>query len=160
MTLAAQPSRLTLYLKLTRMDKPIGSLLLLWPTLWGLWFAGAGRPDWRIVLIFVLGTILMRSAGCVINDYADRDFDGHVERTQHRPMAAGLVSGKEALWLATILALLAFLLVLPLNPLTRWMSIPAVLVAASYPFTKRFLAIPQAYLALPSALAFRWRMRR
>lgn len=148
MTLAAKPSRLTLYLKLTRMDKPIGSLLLLWPTLWGLWFAGAGHPDWRVVAIFVLGTILMRSAGCVINDYADRDFDGHVERTQNRPMAAGLVSPKEALWLATILALLAFLLVLPLNPLTRWMSIPAVFVAASYPFTKRFLAIPQAYLGI------------
>lgn len=148
MTLADSPSRLTLYLKLTRMDKPIGSLLLMWPTLWGLWFAGAGHPNAWVVAIFVLGTILMRSAGCVINDYADRDFDGHVARTQQRPLASGRVSSKEALWLATLLALLAFLLVLPLNPLTRWMSIPAVFVAASYPFTKRFLAIPQAYLGI------------
>ena len=148
MTLASQPSRLSLYLKLTRMDKPIGSLLLMWPTLWGLWFAGAGHPSPWVVAIFVLGTVLMRSAGCVINDYADRDFDGHVERTRNRPLAAGTVSTREALWLATILTLLAFLLVLPLNPLTRWMSVPAVLIAASYPLTKRFLAIPQAYLGI------------
>ncbi|MDR3428269.1 4-hydroxybenzoate octaprenyltransferase [Silvimonas sp.] len=148
MTTTAKPSRLTLYLKLTRMDKPIGSLLLMWPTLWGLWFAGAGKPDVLVVIIFIIGTVLMRSAGCVINDYADRDFDGHVERTKNRPMAAGLVSTREALWLATILALLAFALILPLNALTKWMSLPAVFVAASYPFTKRFLAIPQAYLGI------------
>ncbi|MBB5192964.1 4-hydroxybenzoate polyprenyltransferase [Silvimonas terrae] len=148
MNTTAKPSRLSLYLRLTRMDKPIGTLLLLWPTLWGLWFAGAGHPDALVVVIFVLGTFLMRSAGCVINDYADRDFDGHVERTKNRPMAAGMVSTKEALWLATILALIAFALILPLNALTKWMSIPAVFVAASYPFTKRFLAIPQAYLGI------------
>jgi 4-hydroxybenzoate polyprenyltransferase len=141
--------RLDLYEKLMRLDKPIGILLLLWPTLWGLWLASAGRPDLVVLWVFVLGTVLMRSAGCVINDYADRDFDCHVERTRDRPLTAGKVSTREALILFALLALSAFVLVLLLgNPLVIWLSVPAVFLAASYPFTKRFLAIPQAYLGL------------
>jgi 4-hydroxybenzoate polyprenyltransferase len=140
--------RFFLYLQLTRLNKPIGILLLLWPTLWGLWLAGEGHPDWHVVLIFVLGTVLMRSAGCVINDYADRDFDKHVKRTQDRPITSGQVSPREALWLAAGLTAAAGLLVLPLNTLTLWLSIPAAFLAASYPLTKRFLAIPQAYLGI------------
>lgn len=141
--------RLAVYAQLTRLDKPIGSLLLLWPTLWGVWLAAdGGWPQVSMVVIFTLGTLLMRSAGCVINDYADRHFDAHVARTQHRPFARGAVSEKEALLLAAGLAVLAFLLVLPLNALTWVMSLPAVLLAGSYPFTKRFLALPQAYLGL------------
>lgn len=145
MTLA---ERLTLYEKLMRLDKPIGILLLLWPTLWGLWLSSAGHPNWMIVWIFIMGTVLMRSAGCVINDYADRDIDPHVERTKNRPLAAGLVSRKEALLLAAALALLAFTLILPLNSLTLKLSVAALLLAASYPFTKRFFALPQAYLGI------------
>ena len=145
----ALKEKLDLYEKLMRLDKPIGILLLLWPTLWGVWLSGAGRPDWVVVLVFVLGTVLMRSAGCVINDYADRDFDRHVERTKERPLTAGRVTTKEALALFAVLSLLAFALVLMLgNRLVIWMSIPAVFLAASYPFTKRFLAIPQAYLGI------------
>ncbi|MCK6393425.1 4-hydroxybenzoate octaprenyltransferase [Zoogloea sp.] len=140
--------RLDEYTKLMRLDKPIGILLLLWPTLWALWVAGAGRPALLVVAIFVVGTVLMRSAGCVINDYADKDFDGHVERTRNRPLAAQRVSTREALLLAGGLALLSFLLVLPLNGLTIALSVPAVFLAGSYPFTKRFLAIPQAYLGI------------
>ncbi len=140
--------RLSLYFKLARLNRPIGILLLLWPTLWGLWIAGNGHPAWYIVAIFVLGTILMRSAGCVINDYADRDFDKHVKRTQDRPITSGQVTPREALWLAAGLALTAFLLIQPLNGLTLLLSVPAVLLAASYPFTKRFIAIPQAYLGI------------
>ena len=140
--------RLSLYLKLMRLNRPIGILLLLWPTLWGVWIAGNGHPAWHIVLIFVLGTVLMRSAGCVINDYADRDFDRHVKRTQGRPITSGRIAPREALWLAAILALIALLLTLPLNTLTKLLSIPAVFLAASYPFTKRFFAIPQAYLGI------------
>ncbi|QDQ24883.1 4-hydroxybenzoate octaprenyltransferase [Chitinimonas arctica] len=142
------PSRLSLYAKLMRLDKPIGILLLLWPTLWGLCIASQGRPDPAILIIFLLGTVLMRSAGCVINDYADRDFDPQVERTKLRPMATGSVSTREALLLAGTLAACALLLILPLNGLTLWMSVPAVLLAGSYPYTKRFLPIPQAYLGL------------
>jgi 4-hydroxybenzoate polyprenyltransferase len=140
--------RLNQYEKLMRLDKPIGILLLLWPTLWGLWFAASGQPDFMVLWIFVLGTVLMRSAGCVINDYADRDFDAHVARTRERPLAAGRVSGKEALLLAGSLALVALLLILPLNRLVLLLSIPAVLLAASYPYTKRFFALPQAYLGI------------
>ncbi len=140
--------RLAEYEKLMRLDKPIGTLLLLWPTLWALWVAGEGRPSVLVVAIFVIGTVLMRSAGCVINDYADKDFDGHVERTRNRPLAARRVTPKEALWLAAGLAAVSFLLVLPLNTLTILMSVPAVFLAGSYPFTKRFLAIPQAYLGI------------
>ena len=140
--------RLSEYEKLMRLDKPIGILLLLWPTLWALWVASDGRPAAWVVAIFVVGTVLMRSAGCVINDYADKDFDGHVERTRNRPLAARRVSPKEALWLAAGLSVLSFLLVLPLNGLTIAMSVPAVFLAGSYPFTKRFFAIPQAYLGI------------
>jgi 4-hydroxybenzoate polyprenyltransferase len=140
--------RLSLYLQLTRLNRPIGILLLLWPTLWGVWIAGAGHPAWHIVLIFVLGTVLMRSAGCAINDYADRDFDRHVKRTRDRPVTSGRIAPREALWLAAVLALIAFVLILPLNTLTLLLSVPAVFLAASYPFTKRFLSIPQAYLGI------------
>ena len=140
--------RLSEYEKLMRLDKPIGILLLLWPTLWALWVASDGRPAAWVVAIFVVGTVLMRSAGCVINDYADKDFDGHVERTRNRPLAARRISPKEALGLAAGLSVLAFLLVLPLNGLTIAMSVPAVFLAGSYPYTKRFLAIPQAYLGI------------
>lgn len=141
--------KLDLYERLMRLDKPIGILLLLWPTLWALWLSSNGRPNWMVLWVFVLGTVLMRSAGCVINDYADRDFDRHVERTKERPLTAGKVSTKEALTLFAGLSLLAFALVLLLgNKLVIWMSVPAVFLAASYPFTKRFLAIPQAYLGI------------
>jgi 4-hydroxybenzoate polyprenyltransferase len=140
--------RLSEYEKLMRLDKPIGILLLLWPTLWALWVASDGRPTAWIVAIFVIGTVLMRSAGCVINDYVDKDFDGHVERTRNRPLAARRISPKEALWLAAGLAVLSFVLILPLNGLTIAMSVPALFLAGSYPFTKRFFAIPQAYLGI------------
>jgi len=147
-TLISLTRRLSLYEKLMRLDKPIGILLLLWPTLWGLWLAARGFPDMNILVIFLLGTILMRSAGCVVNDYADRDFDPHVERTKNRPMATGKVRSKEALLLAAGLSLIAFLLILPLNRLTLELSVLALFLAASYPFTKRFFAIPQAYLGV------------
>jgi 4-hydroxybenzoate polyprenyltransferase len=141
--------RLTEYEKLMRLDKPIGILLLAWPTLWGLWLSSLGRPDFMVLWIFVIGIVLMRSAGCVINDYADRNFDPHVERTKNRPLAAGRVSPKEALILAGVLALLAFVLILPLqNMLLIQLSVIAAFLAASYPYTKRFLAIPQAYLGI------------
>ena len=140
--------RLSLYEKLMRLDKPIGILLLLWPTLWGQWLASNGDPNWLILWIFVMGVVLMRSAGCVINDYADRDFDPHVARTRERPLAAGKVSAREALLLAAGLSLLAFLLILPLNALVLKLSVVALFLAASYPFTKRFFAIPQAYLGI------------
>ena len=136
------------YARLMRIDKPIGTLLLLWPTLWALWFAADGWAPLYLLAIFVLGTFLMRSAGCVINDYADRNIDGHVERTRNRPLATGMVSTREALLLALGLSVLAFLLLLPLNSLVIWLSVPALFLAASYPFTKRFLAIPQAYLGI------------
>ncbi|MFH1043765.1 MAG: 4-hydroxybenzoate octaprenyltransferase [Pseudomonadota bacterium] len=148
MNLARIKERLTLYEKLMRLDKPIGTLLLLWPTLWGLWIASAGRPEWMTVWIFCLGTLLMRSAGCVMNDLADRNFDAHVKRTKDRPLAAGLVSVKEALWLAAGLTLAAFCLVLAFNRLTIALSFAALGLAATYPFTKRFLAMPQAYLGV------------
>ena len=140
--------RLSLYIQLTRLHRPIGILLLLWPTLWGLWIAGEGYPAWHIALIFVLGTVLMRSAGCVINDYADRHIDKHVKRTRERPITSGRIAPNEALWVAAALAIFAFLLIQPLNNLTLLLSVPAVLLAASYPFTKRFFAIPQAYLGI------------
>jgi 4-hydroxybenzoate polyprenyltransferase len=136
------------YEKLMRLDKPIGILLLLWPTLWGLWLAAEGVPRLDILVIFVLGTVLMRSAGCVVNDYADRNFDGHVERTRNRPLAVGAVSAREALLLAAGLSLVAFLLIQPLNRLTIELSFVALFLAASYPFTKRFFAMPQAYLGI------------
>ena len=144
-----KPSQhLTLYYRLMRLDHPIGILLLLWPTLWAIWIASNGHPPILILFIFIAGTVLMRSAGCVINDYADRDIDKHVKRTQQRPITSGQVTPREALWLAAALAIAAFLLILPLNTLTLLLSVPAVLLAASYPYTKRFLAIPQAYLGI------------
>ena len=140
--------RLQLYLQLTRLHRPIGILLLLWPTLWGVWIAGNGHPSLLIVFIFTLGTVLMRSSGCAVNDYADRHIDKHVERTKDRPLTSGKVSERETLWLAVVLALVSFALILPMNPLTWLMSFPAAFLAASYPFTKRFFAIPQAYLGI------------
>ncbi|MFZ6688074.1 4-hydroxybenzoate octaprenyltransferase [Undibacterium sp. SXout11W] len=136
------------YVKLVRLDKPIGILLLLWPTLVALWFASAGKPDWKLVFIFSVGTVLMRSAGCAVNDYADRDFDKHVKRTAERPLTSGKISGKEALAVAGILALISFALILPLNTLTKQLSVFAVLIAVSYPYFKRFFALPQAYLGI------------
>ncbi len=140
--------RLTSYAYLIRLDKPIGTLLLLWPTLWALWLASSGVPDFSILLIFVAGTFLMRSAGCAINDYADRDFDRHVLRTQGRPVTSGKISGKEAVGVAVVLALLALLLIQPLNAFTKQLSVLALLVAFIYPFTKRFFAMPQAVLGI------------
>jgi 4-hydroxybenzoate polyprenyltransferase len=140
--------KLDAYQRLMRLDKPIGTFLLLWPTLWALWFASQGHPDWRLLVIFTLGTFLMRSAGCVMNDMADRNFDGHVTRTHLRPLVSGEVSVKEALILAAGLSLIAFGLVLSLNGLTILLSFPALLLAITYPFTKRFFALPQAYLGV------------
>jgi 4-hydroxybenzoate polyprenyltransferase len=148
MTFIELKQRLDLYEKLMRLDKPIGTLLLLWPTLWALWIATNGKPDWLVVWIFSLGTLLMRSAGCVINDYADRDFDPHVERTKDRPLAARKVSTREALMLAGVLILCAFILVLPIFRRIWWLTLIALFLAASYPFTKRFFALPQAYLGV------------
>jgi 4-hydroxybenzoate polyprenyltransferase len=148
MTLDQLKQRLDLYEKLMRLDKPIGTLLLLWPTLWALWIATHGKPDWLLVWIFALGTLLMRSAGCVINDYADRDFDPHVERTKDRPLAARMVTTKEALSLAGVLVFCSFLLVLPIFRQIWWLTLIALFLAASYPFTKRFFALPQAYLGV------------
>ena len=145
---AALTKKLDAYERLMRLDKPIGILLLLWPTLWALLMAGRGRPDWIIVLIFVTGTVLMRSAGCVMNDIADRKYDGLVERTKNRPLATGEVSLKEAVLLAAGLCLVAFGLVFFLNKTTILLSLAALFLAATYPLTKRFLAIPQAYLGL------------
>lgn len=140
--------RLSVYLQLMRADKPIGTLLLLWPTWWALWIAAGGLPPWQILAAFTLGTFLMRSAGCVINDFADRHFDGAVARTSQRPFAAGRVKEKEALWLTALLCLLAALCLLPLNRLTWLMSLPALFLALTYPFTKRFFPLPQFYLGL------------
>ncbi|MBC8746783.1 4-hydroxybenzoate polyprenyltransferase [Paraburkholderia sp. WC7.3g] len=141
-------ARLPLYLRLVRMDKPIGSLLLLWPTLNALWIASGGHPSWQLLVIFTLGTVLMRSAGCAINDYADRDFDRHVKRTENRPLTSGKINAWEAVLLATVLSLIAFALIQPLNALTKALSVVALFVAGTYPFMKRFFAIPQAYLGI------------
>ncbi len=140
--------KLDAYERLMRLDKPIGILLLLWPTLWALWIANRGMPDWIALLIFITGTVLMRSAGCVMNDIADRKYDGLVERTKNRPLATGEVSIKEAWLLAGGLCLLAFCLVWQFNKTTILLSFAALFLAATYPFTKRFLAIPQAYLGV------------
>ncbi len=140
--------RLNAYEKLIRLDKPIGILLLLWPTLWGLWLSAGGLPNLQILWIFLMGTVLMRSAGCAINDFADRDYDGHVARTRHRPLVTGAIRPAEALAVAAVLAAAAFLMVLRLNSLTIMLSVIAVAIAASYPFTKRFFSLPQAYLGV------------
>jgi 4-hydroxybenzoate polyprenyltransferase len=123
-------------------------VLLLWPTLNALWVAADGHPPAYIVAIFAIGTVLMRSAGCAVNDYADRDFDKHVKRTQDRPLTSGQIAPWEALTIAAVLALVSFLLILPLNSLTKWLSVAALFVAGTYPFMKRFFAIPQAYLGV------------
>lgn len=140
--------RADVYIRLMRADKPIGTLLLLWPTYWALWIAAEGAPDFTVWVVFTLGTFLMRSAGCVANDFADRHFDGMVERTKDRPFAQGRVSGKEAAALIAVLCLMALLCLLPLNGLTWLMSLPALFFAMTYPFTKRFFAVPQFYLGL------------
>jgi len=146
MTLLA--SRLTLYLDLIRWDRPAGWLLLLWPSLSALWVAAGGFPGWHLLAVFILGTILMRSAGCCLNDVADRDFDRHVKRTAQRPVTAGKVSVREALWLGVVLALLAFVLVLTTNPVAVLWSFAALAVAMVYPYAKRFFAMPQAVLGV------------
>jgi len=137
---------------LMRLDRPIGSLLLMWPTLWALWFASNGKPGWSVLVVFVAGVFLMRSAGCVVNDYADREFDPHVERTRNRPIAAGRVSPGEAKILFVVLSLSAFLLVLTMNRLTIELSFVGVFLAATYPFMKRYTHLPQFYLGA----AFGW----
>ena len=144
--------RLREYALLMRLNRPIGILLLLWPTLWGLWVAGTGRPDPEVLTVFILGVVIMRSAGCVINDYADRHFDPHVARTRERPLAAGRVSTAEALGLFIGLCLIAFLLVLRLNTLTVMLAVVGAFLAASYPFLKRHTHLPQFYLGV----AFGW----
>jgi 4-hydroxybenzoate polyprenyltransferase len=148
MNFAAIASRLTLYERLMRLDKPIGTLLLLWPTLWALWLAADGRPEGRIVWIFALGTLLMRSAGCVMNDIADWRFDAEVKRTRERPLATGAIGRREALVLAALLSLAAFALVLELDRAAVMLSFVGLALAATYPLTKRFLALPQAYLGV------------
>ena len=144
----AMLEKLKLYAQLTRLDKPIGILLLLWPTLWGLWLAARGVPPLKELIIFIAGTVLMRSAGCAINDYADRDFDKHVERTANRPLTSGKISGKEAVMVAVVLALLAGGLALMLNATAIQLACVAAVLAGSYPLFKRFFAIPQAYLGI------------
>jgi 4-hydroxybenzoate polyprenyltransferase len=144
--------RLVEYARLMRLDRPIGIWLLLWPCLWALWISGAGRPDERIFVIFVIGTFVMRSAGCVINDFADREFDPHVRRTANRPLARGAVSPAEALALFAVLGLIALALLIPLNRETQVLALIGGVLAITYPFLKRFFALPQAYLGL----AFSW----
>jgi 4-hydroxybenzoate polyprenyltransferase len=141
-------ARIDAYLRLLRLDKPIGTLLLLWPTLSALWFAANGAPRVSLVAIFAVGTLVMRSAGCAFNDWADRDFDSAVKRTASRPLAAKIIAPWEALVLAAVLALTALLLILPTNRATIAWSIPAVAIAIAYPFFKRFFALPQAFLGI------------
>jgi 4-hydroxybenzoate polyprenyltransferase len=157
--------RIDAYERLIRLDKPIGTLLLLWPTLWAVWLAADGQPRLDIVIIFVVGTLLMRSAGCAINDYADRNFDPHVERTRQRPLAAGEIRPREALVVAAALAAAAFGLVLFLNWIAIALSFVALAIAVTYPFAKRVFALPQAYLGvafgfgIPMAYAaIQWRL--
>jgi len=147
-----KPLQLYQYFLLMRLDRPIGMFLLLWPTLWALWIASAGDPDLHVLLIFVLGVFLMRSAGCVINDYADRQYDPHVARTHNRPLATGRVTAREALTLFVVLCVIAFLLVLTLNTLTIMLSFAGALLAVVYPFMKRYTYLPQIFLGM----AFGW----
>jgi len=142
------------FIQLARVDKPIGIYLLLWPTLWALWIAGEGAPSLANVVIFVLGVVLMRAAGCVINDFADRKVDGHVKRTEQRPLVSGKISTREALVFFAILIVLSFLLALCTNAATLWLSIGGLLLAASYPFMKRYTYYPQVVLGM----AFSWGM--
>lgn len=157
--LAVSAERIEQYLLLMRFNRPVGILLLLWPTLWALWIAGDGSPDPHVFTVFVIGVVLMRAAGCAVNDYADRHFDPLVERTRDRPLASGRVSPREALVLAAVLGLCAFALVLTLNALTIALSLVAGALAATYPFMKRWTWLPQPYLgaafgwAIPMAFA-------
>ena len=144
--------RLEQYYYLVRLHRPIGIFLLLWPTLWALWIASHGKPDPLVLFVFVVGTVLMRSAGCAINDYADRNIDAHVRRTRERPLAMGKVSPKEALLVFCVLSLVAFGLVLLLNRFTIYLSFGGALLAAAYPFTKRYTHLPQVVLGM----AFAW----
>ncbi len=141
-------ARMDAYERLIRLDKPIGTLLLLWPTLSALWLASYGTPSWVVVGIFVIGTLLMRSAGCAMNDFADRRFDAHVQRTAGRPLPRGEIEPWEAVALAAALALCALLLILRLNRQTILLSVPALAIAIAYPFFKRFFALPQAFLGI------------
>ncbi|MBF0220399.1 MAG: 4-hydroxybenzoate octaprenyltransferase [Gammaproteobacteria bacterium] len=145
--------QLAVYARLVRLHRPIGIYLVLWPTLWALWLASGGVPDSLILTVFIAGVVLMRSAGCAINDYADRHIDGHVSRTRDRPLAAGEATPAEAIALFLLLSFIAFLLVLQLNRLTILLSVPALLLAASYPFSKRYTHLPQAYLGIAFASA-------
>ena len=147
-SLAAKPSRLPLYLDLIRWNRPAGWLLLLWPTLSALWIAADGFPGWHLVAVFVLGTVLMRSAGCCVNDVADRDFDRHVKRTAQRPVTSGAVPVKEALALGALLAFVAFLLVLTTNPPTILLSVAGLVITLLYPYAKRAVSMPQAVLGV------------
>lgn len=140
------------YIRMMRLDRPIGILLLMWPTLVALWVAAEGMPSWKVLIVFVLGVIIMRSAGCVINDFADRGIDGQVWRTQMRPLATGELQARDALFLFAGLSVVAFLLVLLLNTMTVWMSVVGVFLAATYPFMKRYTYFPQVYLGI----AFGW----
>ncbi|MGD0960946.1 MAG: 4-hydroxybenzoate octaprenyltransferase [Methylomonas sp.] len=151
--MSARGDKFRQYWLLARFDKPIGIFILLWPTLWAVWIAGNGRPDGLVLTVFTLGVVLMRAAGCVINDYADREFDPHVLRTRERPIAAGKVKPKEALLLFACLCLTAFALVLLMNRLTIALSFVAAFLAASYPFTKRYTHLPQAYLGMAFGFA-------
>ena len=156
--------RLDAYERLLRLDKPVGTLLLLWPTLWAVWLAARGAPGIELVAIFGVGTLLMRSAGCALNDYADRNFDGHVARTRDRPLAAGEIRPAEALVLAALLAATAFGLVLMLNRFAVLLSVVGLAIAATYPYAKRIFALPQLYLGvafgfgIPMAYAAVWEM--
>lgn len=143
-----QPSRLSLYLNLIRWDRPAGTYLLLWPTLAALWMAADGWPGWHLLLVYVLGTFLMRSAGCAVNDVADRDFDKHVKRTAQRPVTSGQISVRQALTLGAVLSLIAFGLVLTTNAPTILLSFAALAVTILYPFTKRWVSMPQAVLGV------------
>src|SRR5204863_9902405 len=143
MDFATIAKRLNAYERLVRLDKPIGALLLLWPTLWAVWVASYGWPGFDILLIFITGTLLMRSAGCAINDWADRDVDGRVARTRDRPLAAGEITPDEALIVAGVLAAIAFGLVFFLNQFAMLLSIAALAIACAYPFAKRFVPLPQ-----------------
>lgn len=140
--------KLDIYLRLARMDRPIGTLLLLWPCLMALILAAGGMPDLKVLIIFIVGVVVMRACGCIINDYADRDLDSHVERTKSRPIASGEVSSKEALCLFAVMGLLAFSLVLMLNPLVVQLSFVGIILTIIYPFTKRFTNMPQMFLGI------------
>ncbi len=153
------PEKLRLYLRLTRMDRPIGWLLLLWPTLWALWIAGEGSPQLNILVVFVTGTVVMRAAGCIVNVYLDRNFDRHIARTRQRPLATGEVSPREAAVLFLGLIIIAFALVLTLNRLTLLLAIVGVLLTVSYPLFKRFTYLPQFYLGIVFSWGVQWRLR-